>query len=180
MPAVVPHAVRINLADIFLPENVIIGLEKKTKADVITQLVRRLVETKGISLEAESAVTNMILAREKTGSTALGNGIAFPHCRCDLTDTFVGAVAIDSRGIPFDAVDKSLVHVVFLLVGPLSNREHYFDVLGRINSIGSHKAMRLKLSGCSSAEGVSCLLRKLDAESDFLGNEMSHKSFAPR
>jgi mannitol/fructose-specific phosphotransferase system IIA component (Ntr-type) len=122
----------------------------------------------------------MIMAREAVGSTALGNGIAFPHCRCDLTESFVGTVAIDFRGIHFDSVDKSRVHVVFLLVGPLSNREQYFDILGRINSIGHHKAMRLQLSGCGSADAVNRLLRKLDHENDFFVNNAPYHAFVPR
>jgi len=122
----------------------------------------------------------MILAREKAGSTALGNGIAFPHCRCDSTDKFVGAVAIESRGIHFDAVDKSLVHVVFVVVGPLSNREEYFDVLGRINSIGNYKAIRLLLSTSSSTEGVSRILRKFDAENEFFRIEPVRHSIVQR
>jgi PTS system fructose-specific IIC component len=171
---------RMNLADIFLSENVIIGLEQKTKLDVVNQLVRRLVETGRIAPEFQSPLAKMILAREKAGTTALGNGIAFPHCRCDLTETFVGAVAVDYRGVPFDAVDKSLVHVVFLLVGPLSNREQYFDILGRINSIGSYKAMRIQLCGCGSADGVNRILCKLDNENGFLAHDTPRKAFAPR
>jgi mannitol/fructose-specific phosphotransferase system IIA component (Ntr-type) len=180
MPTAYPVNNRINLIDIFLPENVIIGLGKIGKVDLISQMVRRLVETGRIAPQAESAITKTILAREKTGTTALGNGIAFPHCRSNLADTFTGAVAVDCRGVSFDAVDKSLVNVVFLLVGPLSDREQYFDILGRINSIGSHKAMRIQLSGSGSADGVIRLLRKLDAENEFFGTDIARQSAAAR
>lgn len=79
MPASIPLTGRTNLADIFHPDNVIIGLEQKTNPEVITQIVRRTVTTGRIAAHAANAVTKMILAREKAGSTALGNGIAFPH-----------------------------------------------------------------------------------------------------
>ena len=162
-----PLLTRLNLADIFLPENVIIGLAQKPKLEVIKDLIGRLVENRKIPQESELAIGQLVLGREKIGSTALGNGIAFPHCRSDVINDFVGAVAVDSRGVDFDALDKSLVQVVFLLIGPFSNREHYFDLLGRINSIGSHKAIRLLLASCKSPDAVTRLLRKLDAENEF-------------
>ena len=165
MLASAPTTISIYLADVFPAEAVLIGLHNRTKAGVIAELVHRLVEIERIAPEAERSLIETILAREKMGSTALGNGVAFPHCRSSITETFVGAVGIDSDGVSFDAVDKGPVQVVFLLVGPLTNREQHFDLLGRISSIGCHKAVRLQLAGCRSADRVNRVLREWDRDS---------------
>lgn len=153
-----------DLADIFPAEAVLIGLQHRAKAGVIAELVQRLVETGRIAPEAEQSLINTIVAREKMGSTALVNGVAFPHCRSSATDSFVGAIGIDFNGVSFDAIDNALVQVVFLLIGPLTNREHHFDVLARINSIGRNKAIRLQLAGCRSADRVNRVLRDCDLD----------------
>jgi hypothetical protein len=103
--------------------------------------------------------------------------IAFPHCRCDLTENLWAR----SRSIIVtfaDAVDK--ICMSCFASGATFQPREYFDVLGRINSIGSYKAMRLQLCGCGSADGVNRLLRKLDSENDFLANDTSRKTFAQR
>jgi mannitol/fructose-specific phosphotransferase system IIA component (Ntr-type) len=163
MQAAKSPQVKANLADIFPPESVIMGLEKRTIADVVGELVHRLVENQCIAAADEQSLAEMVLAREKLGSTALGNAMAFPHCRASVTETFVGAVAIDDAGIEFNSLDKGLVHVVFLLVGPLTNRETHFELLGRIAGIGRQKPMLLQLRGSSSPEEVCQLLKEWDA-----------------
>jgi len=153
-----------DLADIFPAEAILIGLQHRAKAGVIAELVHRLVETGRVAPEAEQSLIDTIVAREKMGSTALGNGVAFPHCRSSATDSFVGAIGVDFNGVSFNAVDNAPVQVVFLLVGPLTNREQHFEVLARINSIGRNKAIRLQLAGCRSADRVNRVLRDCDLD----------------
>jgi PTS system nitrogen regulatory IIA component len=104
----------------------------------------------------------MILAREKAGSTALGNGIAMPHCRTGLVKKLVGVVGIDQHGLAFDAVDGEPVYVVFLLLAPLDDRAQHFDVLGQISAIGKDKALRLCLRGCQSPHDLNRFLQDWD------------------
>lgn len=162
----------ICLAEVFPPEAIVIGLQQHTKAGVVAELVHRLVENERIAASVEQSLIELILAREKMGSTALGNGLAFPNCRSSVTESFVGALGIDSDGVPFDALDKSLVHSVFLLIGPLTSRAEHFDILGRITSIGRHKAVRLQLIGCGSAENVNRTLQELDRDNVAIAEKM--------
>src|ERR1022692_2859206 len=106
----------IGLAEIFPPEAIVIGLVQRTKRGVIEELVNHLVELGTLGEGEEKAVVDNVLAQDKMGSTALGNGIAFPHCRSSLTEKFIGVLGLDSRRIPFDAVDGEPVHGVFLLM----------------------------------------------------------------
>ncbi len=138
----------IGLAEIFPPEAIIVGLEHR---GCITE-------------EEEKAVVESILAREKLGSTALGNGIAFPHCRSSLTEKFIGILGIDSRGVPFNAVDGEPVHSIFLILAPLDGREKHYEVLGKFMAIGRDKSQRVQLRGCRTSEAVPHFLQELDRQ----------------
>jgi mannitol/fructose-specific phosphotransferase system IIA component (Ntr-type) len=163
MKALSPVAPPLRLAEVFPSEATLIGLTQRTKSAVVAELVHQLVEMGRIMPDQEQVLIQMILAREKMGSTALGNGIAFPHCRSSMTETFLGVVGIDRHGVAFDALDGEPVYCIFLLLGPLDNREQHFDVLGRINAIGRDKALRLQLRGSRTPEQVQFFLRELDS-----------------
>jgi mannitol/fructose-specific phosphotransferase system IIA component (Ntr-type) len=152
----------IGLAEIFPPEAIVLGLEQRTKQGLIEELVQHLVKLGRLGEGDEKAVVQGILAREKLGSTALYNGIAFPHCRTSVTAKFQGVLGMDERGIPFDAVDGEPVHDVFLVLAPLEGREQHYEILGRITAIGRSKSRRLQLRGCQSAEAVHQFLQELD------------------
>jgi len=150
------------LAEIFPPEAIVIGLMQRTKWGVVEELVHHFVELGALTGGEEKAVVESVLAREKMGSTALGNGIAFPNCRSSLTEKFIGVLGLDARGIPFDAVDGEPVHCVFLLMAPLNDREKHYEVLGRIAAIGREKSLRLQLRGCRTVEAAHDFIKELD------------------
>jgi PTS system nitrogen regulatory IIA component len=161
MQATSPVSFPVQLADIFRPEAIVLGLKHRTKPGVIEELVHHLVVLGHLTPETEKSVLQMLLAREKIGTTGLGNGVAVPHCRSSVTEDFIGVVGIDRQGIPFEAVDGEPVSFVFLLLAPLDRREQLIGILGRLIAIGRDKSQRLQLHGCRSAEAVYHFLQEL-------------------
>src|SRR5437899_2376917 len=100
MPKQSEVASPIALAEIFPPDAIVLGLRQRDKRGVIDELVQHLVALGFLVEKDANAVVEGILAQEKLGTTALGNGIAFPHCRSSLTDRFIGVLGIDAQGIP--------------------------------------------------------------------------------
>jgi len=152
------------LAQVFPAEAVVFGLDDTSKHGVIAALVHRLVTLESIPKKEEQGLLTAITAREIMGTTALGNGVAFPHVRTKLTTRLLGALGLEPSGISFDALDGSPVYGVFLLLAPENANKEYFEVLGRITAIGKDKSLRLQLRGCRSPEAVHLLLQQLDAE----------------
>jgi mannitol/fructose-specific phosphotransferase system IIA component (Ntr-type) len=155
---------QVGLARIFPTEAIVVGLEDTSKPAVIAALVQRLVVLGRVPRREERGLVKAIMTREELGTTALGNGIAFPHSRTELVDGYLGVLGLEPRGIRFDALDRSLVFGVFLLVAPVDVRQEYFDILGRITAIGKDKSLRLQLRGCRTAEAAHQFLQVLDAE----------------
>jgi PTS system nitrogen regulatory IIA component len=162
MQATRPTSIPNGLAEIFPPEAIFVGLEQRTKPGVVKELVHYLVELGSLAEREEKTVLESILAREKMGSTALGNGIAFPHCRSSVTEKFIGVLGLDPRGIPFDALDGEPVHSIFLVLAPLDGREKHYEVLGRISAIGRDRSRRTQLQGCRTPKAVHDFLQALD------------------
>lgn len=150
------------LADIFPPEAIVVGLKNRTKQDAVAELVHHLVVLGRVAAEDESGLVESVLARERLGSTALYDGLAFPHCRSTVTEQFVGVLGIEPNGIPFDSVGGGLVQGIFLFVAPLERREDLYEVMGRIIAIGRDKGRRAQFRGCRTAEAAHRFLQELD------------------
>jgi mannitol/fructose-specific phosphotransferase system IIA component (Ntr-type) len=157
-----PAASSISLAQVFPLEAIVVGLETCTRSGVIFELIRRLVTLGHLAEQEEKSLIARILAREKLGTTALGNGIAMPHCRSSSATRYIGALALEPRGIPFDAIDGQPVHAVFLVLAPPDGREHYYEILGNITAIARDKTRRLHLRGCRTPEMAHRYLQELD------------------
>jgi PTS system nitrogen regulatory IIA component len=152
----------LGLAEIFRPEAIVIGLQERSRDGAVAELVRHLVALGHLTEDHQQNVVESILAREKLGTTALYEGVAFPHCRSSHTERFVGVLGIEAAGIPFDSVSGGPVHSLFLFLAPLDRREELYDVLGRITAIGRDKSRRAQFRGCRTAEAAHQLLQELD------------------
>jgi nitrogen PTS system EIIA component len=99
------------------------GIGGTDKADILRQVVNLLPTPPGFDREF---LYGMILARERLGSTALGNGIAIPHPRDPIVlqiDRPAVAIYLLENPVDFEAVDGQPVHTLCLLVSP-STRVH--------------------------------------------------------
>ncbi len=78
---------------------------------------------------AASDVFAALLARERLGSTALGQGIAIPHCRIANCSTAVGTRITLAEAIDFDAPDRENVDILFVLLVPEEATQDHLNIL---------------------------------------------------
>src|SRR6266849_2015866 len=71
-----------------------------------------------------------IIERERLGSTAIGHGVALPHCRLENLQEAVGCFILLRNGIQFDAQDKEPVSMLFSLLVPSDAQEVHLHLLG--------------------------------------------------
>ncbi|OHD55627.1 MAG: hypothetical protein A2Y33_13410 [Spirochaetes bacterium GWF1_51_8] len=104
----------MKLAELLKPEYVKVGLEGKTKEDILQELAKFLsLSHKGVD---EKDAFKAIQEREKKGSTGVGNGLAIPHGRSPKIEGMHLIVAYDPDGKEFDAYDKKPSHLFFTAV----------------------------------------------------------------
>jgi excisionase family DNA binding protein len=93
-----------------------LDLEDSNKTEVLAELVRLLVDTG--YLERTDDYLSKLLDREKLMTTALGDGVAFPHPREPQASLFERpriVVGISPQGVDYDSLDGKPVHVLFLI-----------------------------------------------------------------
>jgi len=141
----------MNLIAKLLPvTNVILDLDVSSK--------KRVFEQVGLLFEnnhqiARSQVFDSLFAREKLGSTGLGQGIAIPHGRIKGLKEAVGALVRMKQPIPFDAPDSQAVNLIFVLLVPDRATDVHLQILSELAQMFSDKPFRERLlSGTSAAE----------------------------
>lgn len=152
-----------NLADVFLRNAMLFGLDVTTKRDAIERMIRHLGCIHGFRERDEEMLFRSVLALEGAGTTGIGNGIAFPHCRSPVVDKIIGALALNPAGIPFDALDGKPVHSIFLIVMPIGiDKQREIAVLSKIVALGRDRGQCMRLHGCRTSDAASRFLREYD------------------
>src|SRR5476649_257312 len=146
----------MNLIAKLLPaQNVALDLDVSSK--------KRVFEHAGLLFEnnqnvARSQVFDSLFAREKLGSTGLGQGIAIPHGRIKGLKDAVGAMIRMREPIPFDAPDGQPVNLIFVLLVPERATDLHLQILSELAQMFSDKAFRDQLLGAPSAEAMQRLI----------------------
>jgi PTS system nitrogen regulatory IIA component len=103
------------------------GVSKKR----LFETIARIISEDQPSLEYETVFTQLI-AREKLGSTGLGQGIAIPHCRVDACPEPLGTLITLEQAIDFDAPDDQPVDLLFALLVPGEAHQQHLDILANV------------------------------------------------
>ena len=122
-----------------------VGISKKRLFETAAALVARQ-----RSELQENEIYNSLLAREKLGSTALGQGIAIPHCR--ISDSAVVALMTLDEGIDFDAPDGEPVDILFLLLVPEEAQQEHLNILAGLANLLKEPAFCASLRAATNDE----------------------------
>lgn len=95
------------------------------------ELVNRVVEA-GVVEDADLMYERLV-EREELGSTAIGQGVAIPHCKMERLDRVVMAVGLSRRGVEFESEDGEPVQLFFLIVSPADTPAAHLRSLAAIS-----------------------------------------------
>ena len=139
------------IAGLLPAANVLVDLDVANK--------KRLFEQVGLMFENNSGIRRTLVydslfAREKLGSTGLGQGIAVPHGRIKgLTDA-IGAFIRTREPIPFDSPDGRGVSQVFVLLVPEQATDRHLQILSELAQMFSERSFREQVASASDAASV--------------------------
>jgi len=98
-------------------ESIVAGLEALNREDALRKIVDVLPAWRLQGIERQRLLELLIL-REQIGTTAIGQGIALPHCFSPQVNEPVVAFGVSPGGVPFPSLDGRLVHFIFVLILP--------------------------------------------------------------
>ncbi len=119
----------MTLADLIAPNAILPALEANNKKQAIQELAARAAELTG---QNERAILEILLQREKLGSTGVGNGVAIPHGKLPKLGRLFGLFARLEGPIDFEALDGQPVDLIFLLLAPEAAGADHLKALARV------------------------------------------------
>ena len=146
----------MNLIAPLLPvSNVMLDVDVSSKKRVFEQVGLRFENNHQL---ARNQVFDSLFAREKLGSTGLGQGVAIPHGRIKGLKEALGALVRMKQAVPFDAPDGQPVGLIFVLLVPDRATDVHLQILSELAQMFSDKAFRERLLAAPSAPELHQLI----------------------
>ncbi len=153
----------MKLSEVLAEPAVLLDLDGRDKWQAIEELTDRLVSTRQIPGEHRDRVHESLVARERSMSTGMEQGIAIPHTSVAEVDSAAVALGISRRGIDFQAIDGRPTHLVILLVNPSNRTKAHIRTLAEIARLLSSSDLRASLVRSESAAQVLETIRAAEA-----------------
>ncbi|MBT6442192.1 MAG: PTS IIA-like nitrogen regulatory protein PtsN [Alphaproteobacteria bacterium] len=106
----------------------------------------------------ERTVFDVLLERERLGSTGVGRGVAIPHGRLAGIETPCAVFARLDQPIDFEAIDEQPVDLIFLLLAPESAGADHLKALAKISRLLRNESTCEQLRGSDTADALFALL----------------------
>ena len=148
------------MIELITPASIIASLRAGNKKQALQELARKAAELTG---QHERMIFDVLLERERLGTTGVGQGIAIPHGKLASLDRVYGIFARLERPIDFDAIDERPVDLMFLLLAPEQAGADHLKALARVSRLLRDNTMCEKLRGSTSADALYALLTQTEA-----------------
>ncbi len=145
----------MEICDLLTSDRVLPNLRATSKKQALQELSRRASEMTGVQ---ERAVFDILLERERLGTTGVGQGIAIPHGKLPGLDQLYGLFARLERPVDFDSVDERPVDLIFLLLAPEGAGADHLKALARVSRLLRDGTICDKLRSCDTAAALFSLL----------------------
>ena len=148
------------LADLLHQDAIIPALRVNSKKQLLQELAARAARITGLS---EREIFDVILQRERLGSTGVGNGIAIPHGKLSGIKRITGVFARLETPVDFEALDDQPVDLVFLLLAPEGAGADHLKALSRIARVLRDGDTVAKIRGTKDASAIHAFLSETPA-----------------
>jgi PTS system nitrogen regulatory IIA component len=143
------------LTDLVARNAIIPALKVTGKKQALQELAAKAAELTG---QSERTVYEILLQREKLGSTGVGNGIAIPHGKLARLDRLFGLFARLERPVDFESLDRQPVDLIFLLLAPESAGADHLKALARVARLLRDAEIANKLRESRDADAIYAVL----------------------
>ena len=141
-------------------------LKATTKKEVIEEMIDLLVKAGAVEKKTRNKLVEILMAREALGSTAIGQGVAIPHGKCESITKLTAALGISKKGIDFDSLDGEPAYIFFLLAAPLDSAGPHLKALQRITRLLKDKYFRENFKSAKDEKVILALLTQDDGQNN--------------
>jgi nitrogen PTS system EIIA component len=145
----------MEISDLITPKGVISQLRTPSKKQALLELAKRAAVVSGAE---ERVIYDLVMERERLGTTGIGMGIAIPHARLPTLTRLYGVFARLEKPIDFEAIDDQPVDLIFLLLAPEGAGADHLKALALVSRLLRDRAMCEKLRGTDKPDALYALL----------------------
>jgi PTS system nitrogen regulatory IIA component len=145
----------MEFTEFMTPECVVANLRATSKKQALQELAKKAAEISGVD---ERQILEVVMERERLGTTGVGNGIAIPHGKLPGLKRLSGVFARLEKPIDFESIDEQPVDLIFLLLAPEGAGADHLKALARVSRLLRDRRVCEKLRGSDRAEALFALL----------------------
>jgi PTS system nitrogen regulatory IIA component len=150
----------MKIMDILPKEAIIPELQGTNKREVLEELTGALLHHKP-ELD-RGRLIDVLMERERLGSTGIGDGIAIPHGKLKELDHLALSFGRSSQGVDFESMDGKPAHLFFLLVAPENCAGVHLRALAKIARLLKNNSIRTRLGGAATQEEIHRIIQEQD------------------
>ena len=136
------------LSDLLSPERILCDVHSSSKKRLLETISKELARNSDDLCQRE--IFESLCARERLGSTGLGNGVAIPHGRVKGSRNIEATFICLKKPIPFDAIDGKPVDLLFAMTVPESCNEDHLKLLAQVAELFSDPELLKELREAQS------------------------------
>ncbi len=142
----------MKLSEILKPQFIIADLRAHDKKGVLEELTQIITEQE-TSLN-KGSLLQVLLERERLGSTGIGDGIALPHGKLKGLNKLLISFGRSTDGLNFDSIDEKPAYLLFLLLAPENSAGMHLKALAKISRMLKDGNFRWRLMSAKSREEI--------------------------
>ena len=140
----------MKIIDLLKPNSISLHATPETKSEAINILVD-LMNSSG-NLSDQEAYKEAVIAREKSSTTGIGEGIAIPHAKSNAVKSAGLSAMVVKDGVNYDSLDNQPAHLFFMIAAPDTSQDLHVEVLSRLATLLMDSTFRKNLINASSNE----------------------------
>jgi PTS system nitrogen regulatory IIA component len=151
----------MKILDVLKKEAVLYDLKSQDKKSVIEELAAPIVRIADVN---HKELIDVLMAREKLGSTGIGGGIGIPHGKLKSLDSLLLSFGLSRKGVDFESMDGKLTHLFFLLITPENSTGLHLKLLAQISKLLKNDPFRDRLLHAVDGDEIYRIIREEDEE----------------
>lgn len=129
------------------------------------ELLQLLAEQAAVKTGADKRkIFDILLERERLGSTGVGNGIAIPHGKLPELNKMFAIFALLRSPVKYESVDDQPIDLVFLLLAPETDGADHLKALSRVARVLRDSDLVDEIRNTADSAAIFSLLTQIPAQ----------------
>ncbi|MEW6262663.1 MAG: PTS sugar transporter subunit IIA [Thermodesulfobacteriota bacterium] len=151
----------MKLLDYLKKEAIVPELTARRKKEVLEELCQAASLVSGLD---KGPLLDVLLEREKLGSTGIGEGVAIPHGKSKVVRDLLLACGRSRTGVDFEALDGKPTHLFFLLLAPEDSAGMHLKALAKVSRLLKDSSFRQEFLAAGNAREMYELIDSRDSD----------------